>query len=85
MASYWDEHQDLDSDTAEDMLDFIRRLNLGQLPDHWHLDSFVDYSMPFHLVRAMFLNNPEFKKVRVSKVTADEIIWPQLENRKMVY
>ena len=29
MASYWDEHQDLDSDTAEDMLDFIRRLNLG--------------------------------------------------------
>jgi hypothetical protein len=63
MASYWDEHDTNDSEVVGDTLDFIRRLNLGQLPEHWHLSDFVDYSIPFHHVRAMFADNPDFKKV----------------------
>ena len=68
MASYWDEHDEIEANTVEDTLDFIRRLNLGQLPESWHLESFVDYSTPFQIVRQMFQDHPEFKKVKYSKV-----------------
>ena len=45
----------------------------GQLPDHWHLDSFVDYSAPFQIVRALFLSDPDLK-IKTAKWFLEEIM-----------
>lgn len=38
------------------MLDFVRRLNTGQLPAHWHFDAFGDFSLPVEIIRMLFNN-----------------------------
>ena len=59
MADYWDEHGIEEDDAVEDVFDFIRRLNSGQLPEHWHLDDFADVSLPPALIRRLFSDNPD--------------------------
>lgn len=57
MSSYWDEHETSSSEHGiEDMLDFVRRLNTGQLPAHWHFDAFGDFSLPVDIIRMLFNN-----------------------------
>ena len=57
MSSYWDEHETSSSEHGiEDMLDFVRRLNTGQLPAHWHFDAFGDFSLPVEIIRMLFNN-----------------------------
>ena len=58
MADYWDEHGANEDEYIEDIFDFIRRLNSGQLPSHWHLEDYADLRLPANVVRMLFDNNP---------------------------
>ena len=37
MGDYWSEHNFEDLGQIEDVMDFVRRMVTGQLPEHWHL------------------------------------------------
>ena len=44
MGDYWSEHNFDDLGEVEDVMDFVRRMVTGQLPEHWHLG--IDFT-PF--------------------------------------
>ena len=43
MGDYWSEHNFDDLGEIEDVMDFVRRMVTGQLPEHWHLG--IDFTL----------------------------------------